>query len=107
MYPTQLQTNDHELAQRIANFLLARNIEGLENVGINVTGGVVTLSGKLPTAHDKFLCVECCRHVAGVVRLNDKLKIRGDATQDGQPTRKRARLPRLPEPNQVAVAYSG
>jgi hypothetical protein len=75
MYPTPIQTDDVELAKRIVSFLFERHVAGLDQININVTGGVVTLFGHVPSAYDKFLCVECCRHVAGVVRIYDALEL--------------------------------
>lgn len=92
MYPTPLQTDDVELAKRIVNTLVDRHVCGLENVNINVTGGVVTLYGKVPTAHERFLCVECCRHVAGVVRIYDALELgSGSSTRRPLPPKRKER----------------
>jgi osmotically-inducible protein OsmY len=71
MYPTVIQSNDELLRKRILNFLLIHGVDGLENIEVNVAGGIVTLFGKLKSSDDRVLCVECCRHVAGVLRIVD------------------------------------
>ena len=71
MYPTLVQADDGELKKRILISLQARGAHALESVELNVVGGVVTLSGRFATSHDRHFCLECCRHVAGVLRIVD------------------------------------
>ena len=64
---------DVDLENRIANFLHHRHVPGGEQVHTDAHLGRVVVSGKLPSRHAKWLCVECCRRVAGVVNLVDRV----------------------------------
>jgi osmotically-inducible protein OsmY len=66
---------DDDLQHRIVNFLHRRHVPEIEAVKLGVNGGTVELSGLLHSPHTKWLYIECCRHVAGVVKLIDKIKI--------------------------------
>ena len=70
-----LAWNNAELERRIANFLCQRRVPGGECIQLNVYGGVVAVSGRIPTRYAKWLCIECCRRVAGVIRVIDNVKI--------------------------------
>ncbi|MBI1902520.1 MAG: BON domain-containing protein [Planctomycetia bacterium] len=81
MYPTLLQTSDDDLRRRVVNFLgsrasaarkLPRNI--LQNIEVQIAGGVAVVSGSLPSARTKEDCLNCVRHVPGVVRLVDNVE---------------------------------
>lgn len=65
------------LAWRIVAFLRTR-VPDLHAVKVAASGGTVIVRGILPSAHEKWLCLECCRHVAGVVRVIDELQVAGD-----------------------------
>ena len=66
---------DNELEQRLANFLYQRGVPGADCVRLDVYGGVVAVSGELPTRYAKWLCIECCRRVAGVIKIIDQMKV--------------------------------
>lgn len=66
---------DDDLRTRLVNFLHSRRVPGRELVRLNVHSGTVVVRGPLQSAHAKWLCIECCRHVAGVIKLVDELVI--------------------------------
>lgn len=66
---------DDDLRRRIVNCLHARGAVEDGNVEVEVLGGQVILHGRVPSPHAQWLCVECCRHVAGVIRLIDELEM--------------------------------
>ena len=70
-----LASNNAELERRLANFLFQRRVPGRECIQLNVYGGVVAVSGRIPTRYAKWLCIECCRRVAGVIRVIDNVEI--------------------------------
>ena len=70
-----LASTNAELERRLANFLFQRRVPGRESIQLNVYGGVVAVSGRIPTRYAKWLCIECCRRVAGVIRVIDNVKI--------------------------------
>jgi len=65
----------NDLEHRIVRFLYAQGLGSVEGFDIGVSGSTVVLRGHLPDRYAKWLCLECCRHVAGVVRLIDQVEI--------------------------------
>ena len=79
---------DIDLQHRLVNFLHARHVPERESVDIDVSGGVVVVRGPLHSDHAKWLCIECCRRVAGVIRLVDQVVVerpRKNARRNGAP----------------------
>ena len=78
MYPTIVQADDEELKKRIVISLQARGVDSFDDMHVHVSGGIVTLCGKFTSAYERHLAQECCRHVAGVLRIIDEAEIGGD-----------------------------
>ena len=74
---------DDDLEHRIVNFLHGRHVPETEAVKVGVRGGTVVLSGQLHTQRAKWLCVECCRRVAGVIKLVDQLVVKSPSGMVG------------------------
>ncbi|HEY3964916.1 MAG TPA: BON domain-containing protein [Planctomycetaceae bacterium] len=78
LVPTRFATADvadrYNLKWRIAAYFRYR-ISDLQRIRITVFGTSVALRGKVRSSHEKRLCLECCRHVPGVVRVVDDLTI--------------------------------
>jgi hypothetical protein len=66
---------DIELEHRLANFLYQRQVPDVDCVRLDARGGVIAVSGSLTSPHIKWLCMECCRRVAGVVTIIDELEL--------------------------------
>ena len=64
-----------QLERRILNFLLQRGVQSTPRLSITVENGTVTLCGTVNSFHERQLCLSCCQHVAGVLRLVDELKV--------------------------------
>jgi hypothetical protein len=73
--PQTFASSDVDLEHRLANFLYQRNVPDGDCVRLDARGGVVIVSGELPTQHAKWLCIECCRRVAGVLKVVDELTV--------------------------------
>lgn len=71
---------DHELKRRIINFLRTCRVPGLNDLEVEADTGTVIIRGTLPTDSAKWLCIECSRHVAGVVNVIDEVEVRPLAT---------------------------
>jgi osmotically-inducible protein OsmY len=57
---------------------LRERLPGLNgDVYITVIGGTAAVRGTVRSLHDKSTCIECCRHVPGVLRVVDDLVIVG------------------------------
>lgn len=76
---------DVDLENRIARFLHQRHVPNCTRIKAHAHGGTVVVSGKLPSRQAERLCIECCRHVAGVIKLIDNLEVKTE------PVRKRTR----------------
>lgn len=101
MYPTLTLAHDDELEHRILEFLHARGIANVEKLCVRVAGGVATVSGQVQSLHDKVTCLECCRHVAGVLRVVDRTRIRRSRN-------KSSLLPAAPvSPSQNWIEWTG
>ena len=72
---------DEDLKTRLVNFLHSRHVPGRELVHLHVQSGTVVVRGPLRSAHAKWLCIECCRHVAGVIKLIDEIVVEGPRTR--------------------------
>jgi osmotically-inducible protein OsmY len=68
--------DDVELEHRLVNFLNERHVPDSSSLRIESHGGTVVVHGRLHSKHDKWLCMECCRHVAGVIKLIDDVEIK-------------------------------
>jgi len=68
-------STDIELERRLTNFLYQRHVPDVDCVWLDARGGVVVVSGELPSQHAKWLCIECCRRVAGVVKIIDEVEV--------------------------------
>lgn len=66
---------DRELERRVINFLDRQHVPGLRNVEVEANSGVVTIRGRVKSFHQRQLCIHCCQRVAGVVALNDEVRV--------------------------------
>lgn len=67
--------HDRDLELRVANYLVGRQIQALRQVEVEADHGTVTLRGLVHSFHQKQLCLNCCRRVAGVVELIDQVEV--------------------------------
>lgn len=67
---------DEMLKRRLVNFLHERQVPEAHALHVQSHVGTIVVSGKLKSRHDKWLCLECCRRVAGVIKLIDQLEVR-------------------------------
>jgi osmotically-inducible protein OsmY len=79
--PTQFAAGDtsesNDLRSRIVASLRDRSPNS-QGIRVTVFGGTAVLRGTLTLAQDKRLCLECCRHVPGVIRVIDELVVADD-----------------------------
>ncbi len=76
--PTHFAAGDaafgHDVARRIAACLRERMAE-LKGIHVAAFGNTAVLRGEVRTAEEKRLCVECCRHVPGVMKIVNDLTV--------------------------------
>lgn len=65
---------ENEMAGRVRRFLHNQGIEA-DHLAIESLGGNVILRGRVNTLSDKERCLQCSRHVTGVVRVIDELDL--------------------------------
>jgi osmotically-inducible protein OsmY len=86
MYPTTIQLDNRDLANRVAKFLNNQQMPGVNTIDIRAVGGVVVLSGQLRTEREKRLYVQYCQRVAGVMQVIDELQVTQQKCSTGQPS---------------------
>jgi hypothetical protein len=64
-----------DLFRRLAIAFSMHPRDGWRDVHVIVRQGLVTLIGEVPTFHSRQLLVAVARHVAGVLRVTDELKV--------------------------------
>jgi osmotically-inducible protein OsmY len=70
-----LEIRDRDLERRVANYLFGYKMPALREIDIESDRGTVTLRGEVFSFHQKQLCINCCRRVAGVIRLVDEIQV--------------------------------
>jgi osmotically-inducible protein OsmY len=72
--------SDQDLKSRVVNFLSRQHFPRLRLLSVDAQLGVVTISGHVRTFHERQLAINCCRRVAGVVRLDDRVEVSSPKT---------------------------
>lgn len=73
-------SSSSQLKRRIINFLSQRGVQSTHRLSITVEKGTVILCGTVTSFYERQLCLTCCQHVAGVLRLVDELKVQWQPT---------------------------
>jgi osmotically-inducible protein OsmY len=68
-------TDDRQLERQIAGQLAESHRAGLRQLAVKVTGGSVTLRGRVATFYEKQLAIQTCRMLAGLERLIDAVEV--------------------------------
>jgi osmotically-inducible protein OsmY len=66
---------DRELERRVVNYLNGRHLPALRHLEVEADNGTVTLRGIVSSFYEKQLSQQCCRRVAGVVKLIDDVDV--------------------------------
>jgi hypothetical protein len=69
----ETMTATSDLKSRVARYLADRNQRSLRSIQVATEGGVVTLQGNVGSFYEKQLALACCRRVAGVTELVDRV----------------------------------
>jgi osmotically-inducible protein OsmY len=75
------QQQDRELERRVVNYLSGRHVPGLRRLEVEARNGTVTVRGQVHSFYEKQLCQDCCRRVAGVVKLVDAVEVAYEAAE--------------------------
>ena len=66
---------DEDLKRRVLDYLLGHKLPTLQAIEVESASGDVTLRGKVSSFYQRQLCINCCRRVAGVLRLIDEIQV--------------------------------
>ncbi len=80
-----LEIADRELERRVATFLASWHFPSLRNLRVEAQGGTVVLQGRVGSYYEKQLTQQCCRRVAGVVELIDRVQVVRSPRRAGAP----------------------
>jgi len=69
------EEDDRDLERRLVNYLLGYKMPALRQVRVEVDNGTVVLRGTVSSYHQRQLCINCCRRVAGVIKLVDQIHV--------------------------------
>ena len=69
------ESKDRELARRVRVAIIDRFFPALHNLDIEVTRGVATLSGRVPTTYERRLARYRARGVQGITGVVDKIEV--------------------------------
>jgi osmotically-inducible protein OsmY len=67
--------SDAEIAQRVRTFLTSRHFPAFRALEVDVHNGLVSLRGHVRTFYEKQVALNSCRRVAGVLALDDQIKV--------------------------------
>jgi osmotically-inducible protein OsmY len=83
--PAQIENSAaQDLQERVALFLAQRHLTFGARLRIEANRGVVTLTGQVPTFHQRQLIYAFTRRVAGVVLVVDRLEVESSALPDSR-----------------------
>ena len=66
---------DEQLARRVLNFVSTKQLPGTATFRVDVSGGTVTLGGKVNSFYQKQLWIHGAQRVAGVIRVVDEIEV--------------------------------
>jgi osmotically-inducible protein OsmY len=73
-----ISLSDRDLERRVKGFLARQHFASLRSIEVNSQSGVVTISGRVSSFHERQLCINCCQRVAGVLGFSDKIEVGPD-----------------------------
>ena len=73
--PTHVGFVDQDVLSRVESYLDSRHFRGFRDLHVEVTSGIVTISGKVDNFHERQVAVNSCRRVAGVMELVDEIEV--------------------------------
>ena len=83
--------SDLDLQERVRIFLNQRSVPSLRHVSVTSDNGTVRLRGRVRTFYEKQLCLSCCKHVAGVVKVVDEIGVERKAADRDRAVMKMAK----------------
>jgi osmotically-inducible protein OsmY len=72
---TAVESVDADLERRIRIFLAQKNVSALQRIAVSASEGTVKVRGRVRSFYEKQLCLSCCQHVAGVIRVIDEIEV--------------------------------
>ena len=72
---SHFETEDRDLERRVKSFMAGRHLAALRQLRVDAREGVVTLQGRVASFYEKQISHQCCRRVAGVLDLVDRIEV--------------------------------
>lgn len=72
---TRIGESNSELKNRIISCLHAKGVSELASIHVDVCAGSVVISGTVSQTSVQRHCYECCCHVAGVIKVVNRIEI--------------------------------
>ena len=69
------RAQDRDLQNRVTSFLCNTNRGALRRLQVEAKDGTVILSGHVSSFYERQLAINCCLHVAGVLKLVDEVQV--------------------------------
>jgi osmotically-inducible protein OsmY len=76
-----LSDKDRDLQSRVVNYLVGHRMPALRKIEVEARGGTVVLRGRVDSFYQKQLCLNCCRRVAGVIKLVEDVAVTSASPQ--------------------------
>ncbi len=67
--------SDADVGQRVCSYLNSKHFPRFRDLTVEVARGVVTLTGRLDSFHERQVALNSCRRVAGVLELVDAITV--------------------------------
>ena len=68
-------SNDTDLARRVKTFLATQFVGSSPHIDVTAVADSVILSGRVRNFHERQLAIACCKRVAGVREIYDRLQV--------------------------------
>jgi hyperosmotically inducible periplasmic protein len=77
--------DDAKITTAVKTKLAADRVKNLVNVSVETNDGTVRLTGKVPTAEDKFEAERIARRTSGVRDVKNELRVESNASPSASP----------------------
>jgi len=66
-----------DLGRRVRTVLAGLHVPSFRHINIETAGDAVILTGRVGSFHERQLAIACCKRVAGVRQVDDRLQVLG------------------------------
>jgi osmotically-inducible protein OsmY len=73
--PNRIGFGDEDVLWRVQSYLCSKQFPVFRDLQVQVHRGEVTITGKVDSFHERQVALNCCRRVAGVLKLIDQIEV--------------------------------